>query len=60
MPKMNGRETYDLLKEIKPQIKILLSSGYSIDGDARDILKGSSDGFIQKPFDLKILSGKIR
>lgn len=59
MPEMNGRETYDRLKEINPQIKILLSSGYSIDGAARDILKGSSDGFIQKPFDVKILSGKI-
>jgi signal transduction histidine kinase len=59
MPEMNGRETYERLKEINPQIKILLSSGYSIDGAARDILKGSSDGFIQKPFDVKILSCKI-
>ena len=59
MPKMNGRETYDRLKEINPQIKIILSSGYSIDGATRDILIGSADGFIQKPFDVKILSGKI-
>ena len=60
MPKMNGRETYDRLKEINPQIKILLSSGYSIDRAARDMLGGSSDGFIQKPFDVKVLSSKIR
>ena len=60
MPGMNGRETYDRLKEINPAITVLLSSGYSIDGAARDILKGSSDGFIQKPFDVKILSGKIK
>jgi two-component system, cell cycle sensor histidine kinase and response regulator CckA len=60
MPEISGAETYDRLKEIDPQIKILLSSGYSLDGDARGILKGSSDGFIQKPFDIKILSGKLR
>ena len=59
MPEMNGGETYDRLKEMNPEIKILLSSGYSLDGAARDILKGSSDGFIQKPFDVKILSRKI-
>ena len=60
MSKMNGRQTYNRLKEINPQIKILLSSGYSLDGDAQDILKGSSDGFIQKPFNVKILSSKIK
>lgn len=60
MPGMNGRETYDRLKEINSEITVLLSSGYSIDGAAGDILKGSSDGFIQKPFDVKILSGKLK
>ena len=60
MPKMNGRQTYDRLKKINPQIKILLSSGYSLDGDAQDILKGSSDDFIQKPFNVKTLSRKIK
>ncbi len=59
MPEMDGRETYDRLKEINPQIKILLSSGYSVEKAARDILKGRTDGFIQKPFDVKVLSGKI-
>ncbi len=60
MPGMNGSETYYRLKEINPQIKILLSSGYSIDGAAHEILEGSSDGFIQKPFNVKILSSKIQ
>lgn len=60
MPDMNGSKTYYRLKEINPQIKILLSSGYSLGGEALDMLKGSSDGFIQKPFNVKILSGKIQ
>ncbi len=60
MPKMSGRETYDRLKKINPQLKILISSGYSLEGDARDILNGSSDGFIQKPFDVRTMSTKIK
>jgi CheY-like chemotaxis protein len=60
MPGMNGGETYDRLKAINPKIKVLLSSGYSIDSEATDILKRGCDGFIQKPFTIKQLSQKIR
>ena len=60
MPDMGGGETYDLLKEINPQIKVLLSSGYSIDGQAQEIMERGCNGFIQKPFDVKQLSAKIR
>jgi len=60
MPGMGGAETYDRLKEINSDIKVLLSSGYSIDGRAAEILEGGCDGFIQKPFNLKDLSKKIR
>jgi len=60
MPGMGGGETYDALKGIKPSVKILLSSGYSIDGEASEILKRGCDGFIQKPFNIKALSQKLR
>jgi CheY-like chemotaxis protein len=60
MPQLGGGETYDLLKEINAEIKVLLSSGYSIDGEAMNILKRGCNGFIQKPFQLKELSEKIR
>ncbi len=60
MPELGGSETFDLLKEINPDIKVLLSSGYSIDGLATTILAKGCDGFIQKPFGLKDLSQKIR
>ena len=60
MPDMGGGETYDQLKEMNPDIKVLLSSGYSIDGEAKKILARGCDGFIQKPFNMRDLSQKIR
>jgi len=60
MPDMNGGKTYDVLKEINPDIKVLLSSGYSISGQATEILERGCDGFIQKPFNIEQLSQKIR
>jgi two-component system cell cycle sensor histidine kinase/response regulator CckA len=60
MPDMGGGETYDQLRELNPQVKVLLSSGYSIDGQASEILKRGCDGFIQKPFEARELSQRIR
>lgn len=60
MPVMGGGETFDRLKEINPKVKVLLSSGYSMEGEATEILKRGCDGFIQKPFNIEQLSQKIR
>jgi len=60
MPNMSGGEVYDRMKEINPDIKVLLSSGYSIDGQATDILSRGCNGFIQKPFTINELSVAIR
>jgi PAS domain S-box-containing protein len=60
MPGMGGGETFDRLREIKPDIKVLLSSGYSIDGQATKILQRGCDGFIQKPFNMNQLAEKIQ
>jgi two-component system, cell cycle sensor histidine kinase and response regulator CckA len=60
MPGMGGGETFDRLKTINPNAKVLLSSGYSINGQASKIMERGCDGFIQKPFNIKQLSAKIR
>jgi CheY-like chemotaxis protein len=60
MPGMGGGDAYDKMKDINPDIKALLSSGYSIDGQATEILERGCNGFIQKPFDMKQLSRSIR
>jgi two-component system cell cycle sensor histidine kinase/response regulator CckA len=60
MPGTGGGEAYDRLKEIDPGIRVLLSSGYSINGEAAKILERGCSGFIQKPFNMQGLSTKIR
>jgi PAS domain S-box-containing protein len=60
MPDMGGGKAFDRLKEINPAVKVLLSSGYSIEGQAQEIMARGCDGFIQKPFRIEELSQKIR
>jgi len=60
MPNMGGGQTYDRIKEINPHMKVLLSSDYSINGEAAEILDRGCEGFIQKPFNMRQLSQSIR
>jgi two-component system cell cycle sensor histidine kinase/response regulator CckA len=60
MPGISGGETFDRLRGIDPGVKVLLASGYSINGEAKTIMDRGCNGFIQKPFQLEKLSGKIR
>ena len=59
MPDMGGGDVYDKIKAINPEVKVLLSSGYSVDGQAIELLERGCDGFMQKPFTMEELSGKI-
>jgi len=60
MPDMSGAETFRQLQEAKPDVRVLLSSGYSADGQAAGILAQGCRGFIQKPFRVNEISQKIR
>ncbi len=60
MPGIGGGEVYDKLKSIDPDVKVLLSSGYSINVHAKSILDRGCNGFLQKPFDINVLSQRIR
>jgi signal transduction histidine kinase/CheY-like chemotaxis protein len=59
MPDLGGSKAFDMIRRINPQANVLLSSGYSADGQASFILQRGCNGFIQKPFNLKELSEKI-
>ncbi|MDD5532728.1 MAG: response regulator, partial [Syntrophales bacterium] len=60
MPEMGGEELFEHLKTIDPQVKVILSSGYSLNGQAVRILERGCRAFIQKPFSMAEISAKIR
>jgi len=60
MPGMGGEETFDRLKANDPGVKIILSSGYSLNGQASKILQKGCRAFLQKPFGIVELSKRIR
>ena len=59
MPKMNGEEAFARMQKINPNIKVILSSGYSVDDQAARLLNQGAMDFIQKPFDIKELCMRI-
>lgn len=60
MPDLKGSQTYDGFKEVCPDVKVLLSSGYSIDGQATLLIERGCKAFIQKPYTVSELSQKVR
>ena len=59
MPGASGSETFDMLRQINTGAKVLLASGYSIDSQAIAVMDRGCNGFIQKPYNLEVLSQKI-
>ncbi|MBC8431463.1 MAG: response regulator [Desulfobacterales bacterium] len=59
LPDIEGKEVYPQLMEARPNLKVIVCSGYSIDGPARQILDAGAQGFIQKPFNLSALLEKL-
>ncbi|MGW8286814.1 MAG: response regulator [Desulfobulbales bacterium] len=60
MPDMDGKTAYEKLLEMKPDLKVLVASSYSLNITARDLLAKGAAGFIQKPYTLESLTTKIR
>ena len=60
MPGMDGGKTFDHIRAIRPEMPVMLSSGYAINGLATEIMRRGCNGFIQKPFNITALSRKVR
>ena len=56
MPGISGGRTFDILREINPDVAVILASGYSVEGEARMIINRGCRGFIQKPFHFRELA----
>ena len=60
LPDIPGDKVYPLIMEARPKLRVIVSSGYSIDGPAREILDAGAEGFIKKPFSVSSLSEKLK
>jgi two-component system, cell cycle sensor histidine kinase and response regulator CckA len=60
LPDMEGGQVFSSIKKIRPSLKVMVCSGYSIDGPAQEILDAGAEDFIQKPFTLPALSLKLK
>lgn len=59
MPERNGSEVYARMKEAHPDVKVILASGYSMNGTMRGLLDEGVLDFIQKPFDPGEMARKV-
>jgi PAS domain S-box-containing protein len=59
MPDMGGAEVFNRLKDINPQVRVVLATGYTLEGQAGDLVQGGCIGVIQKPFTLEVLSRQV-
>ena len=60
MPRMGGQEVFRHLQEVDPGVKVLLSSGYSENGQAAEVLAEGARGFLQKPYDVETVLRRVR
>ena len=60
LPDIDGRNLYPLIMKARSNLKVIVFSGYSIDGPAREILDAGAQDFIQKPFSIATLSEKLK
>jgi PAS domain S-box-containing protein len=56
MPRMSGKEAYQELKAMDPEVKVLFSSGFKQDERVESVLELGVQGFVQKPYTLHVLS----
>jgi two-component system cell cycle sensor histidine kinase/response regulator CckA len=59
LPALSGKDLFYKMKAVHPEVKVLLSSGFSMVGQAEELLDVGCRGFIQKPYHHHQLSAKI-
>ena len=60
LPDMRGEKVYSSIRQARPDMKVIICSGYAFDDTIQKILNKGADGFIQKPFTFKTLSRKVK
>jgi len=60
MPVMGGAECFKEMQRIDPRVRVVISSGFSSDSTASEILRDGALGYVQKPYDIDVLARIVR
>lgn len=60
LPDMKGIDTFTAIKKLRPDTKVIVCSGYAIDGPVMEILEKGAQDFVQKPYSFETLSTKVK
>ncbi len=60
LPDIDGKNLYPLLMQARPDLKVIVCSGFGLDGPVQEILNSGAQGFIQKPYAFNALSAKLK
>jgi PAS domain S-box-containing protein len=60
LPDMTGDKVYPLIMKARPDLKVIVCSGYTIEGPPQEILDAGAEGFIKKPFHIGTLAEKLK
>jgi signal transduction histidine kinase/CheY-like chemotaxis protein len=60
LPDMGGGTLYPILKQLRPKMRVIICSGYSMDSGVKEILQSGAQGFLQKPFSFKAITEKLK
>ena len=60
LPNMDGAEVYAAMRDLQPDVRVILCTGYSLKGPIEDMLKEGIAGVLRKPFQVEELSAALR
>jgi len=60
MPEMGGKQCLNEILKIDPKARVLIASGYTVNGPTRGALAAGAKGFVNKPYDMRELLTTVR
>jgi len=60
MPVMGGVECFRKMKDIDPRVRVVISSGFSSENTAAEVLREGALEYLQKPYDIEDLARVVR
>lgn len=60
MPGMGGIETFRKIRELNPDMPVLISTGFAERSAVQTLVQEGVSGFVNKPYHIETLAGRVR